>query len=1368
MKMLNFKHQKQRLTFWFLVITIIPLMVTFGFSYFHLRKQIKQQEIEKLLAVRDLKVKEINDWIEHIEADVSMLSRNSRIHEWGQALTNNSSASVIKDKQAYVEYVFNYWIEENQYAKEIFVADATSGSILLSTNHSNEGSKINTEDYFNTCLNERHSSIKDIYKAKENGAPEMLFAGPVIDPDSKEVICVVAIKINLNASLYELMLNRTGMGKTGETLIVNEDVYTLSELRWYNDAPLNLKIEANPAVKSSQGITGIEKTKDYRGIEIYAAYTHIDKTNWGFVAKRDVKELNTPVNNFTVSFLFILFASIVVLIIISRIIAQSISNPITNISRIAEEFKEGNYKLRTQVTSTDEIGDLASSVNEMADTLEKHAYVQKGRQKISDSLISVSNIDKFWETISKHFMTIADANTCACYILDNETDVFRHEYSIGLNKEMMTSFSANELEGELGLVLTSKTLIHKTRVNKDTLIKLKTTVSDFIPEELISFPILHDNAVYAIISLAKDGKFSTEVTDIINQTSVTLNAALTNILSTTTTELLAKELTHTNKVLKDQQLVTQQQNDELQRQRDVLNSQAQELKRQNAELEQQRNHVEEATRMKSEFLSNMSHELRTPLNSVMALSRVLLMQAQGKLSDEEISYLEIIERNGKNLLALINSILDLSKIEAGKIEIAISKFNINNTIQIITENLSQLARDKGLEIRFDLDDRISMIESDENKIIQIIQNIIGNAFKFTEEGHISIKTQLKDNHVRLAIKDTGIGISKKALLHIFEEFRQADGSTSRKYEGSGLGLSISKRLVDLLKGKICVQSKVGEGSEFEIILPLTWGDEEVLISQEPSRDTDYSSKKTVLVVDDEPEISISIATNIEKAGYATYQLNQGTKVVETAKQIQPFAITLDLLMPDMDGYEVLQELKQDPETANIPVIVVSISKDKDTALALGAVGYISKPVVKDELVKEIKRISTSPLNVLVVEDNEFERKNVVKFLEEDNYLVTDAEDGIKCLELLDKILPDVVILDLMMPGLDGFSVIEKIKQNPETASIPVIITTAKDLSTGERNSLEELSFSILEKNYSTANSSLKRIVEELQKLDNKPVPQAITGKKQILIVEDNNAAIIQLQKVLEREGYIIHIAKGGQEAIDFVGHTIPDGIILDLMMPEIDGFQVLENIRSTDETRHIPVLILTAKNLTKEDLQVLSSNHIQQLIQKGDVNEQELIFKVELMLGNKPANRIKQPVRKTVELPTKAVGKPQYSGSGTHKILVIEDNHDNLTTISAILKPKYRLILAENGKLGIDNAFNSDPDLILLDMMLPEMNGLEVLDVLRKDTRTLSIPVIALTAQAMKGDKERFLAAGCDDYMSKPIDPLNLLDIISKWLSSKN
>jgi CheY-like chemotaxis protein len=462
-------------------------------------------------------------------------------------------------------------------------------------------------------------------------------------------------------------------------------------------------------------------------------------------------------------------------------------------------------------------------------------------------------------------------------------------------------------------------------------------------------------------------------------------------------------------------------------------------------------------------------------------------------------------------------------------------------------------------------------------------------------------------------------------------------------------------------------------------------------------------------------------------------------------------------MPDMDGWEVLQKLKANAETSEIPVIIISVSDDKQTSFALGAVGYVAKPVDRQMLIREIRKLNASPATIMVVDDNPIDRKQVHDILQLENLDDIQAESGIQCLEMLRYHHPDVLVLDLMMPDMDGFQVLEEIRKKPETRDLPVIVVTAKDLTAEDKAHLSGNVAAILTKSTIAPlhiYEEIKRILNQIE--INKHATQKPGEKgqaKRILIVEDNQASVIQVRKILEMEGIWVDVATDGLQALAYIKHTIPDGIILDLMIPGIDGFAVLETLRSTEETRHLPVLILTAKNLTNNELSRLSANNIQQLIQKGDVNGQELLKKVNTMLGveslpellaEQPCE-VQPPLVTSPERVTKLIGRK-------FKILVVEDNRDNRLTVRAVLGEEYDIIEAVNGEGGLQKTLLESPDLILLDISLPGMNGFEVIKLLKGKEQTKHIPVIALTAKAMKNDRKEILKAGCDEYIAKPFN----------------
>ncbi|MEE8416584.1 MAG: response regulator [Desulfobacterales bacterium] len=636
--------------------------------------------------------------------------------------------------------------------------------------------------------------------------------------------------------------------------------------------------------------------------------------------------------------------------------------------------------------------------------------------------------------------------------------------------------------------------------------------------------------------------------------------------------------------------------------------------------------------------------------------------------------------------------------------------------------------------------------------------------KFTDKGSVSVSAQYDETNFSIRVQDTGIGISEKDLTNIFEEFRQVDGSTARQYEGTGLGLAIAKKATTILGGTLSVTSTLGKGSSFLLTLPILWKGEAP--EYEPltygvSRKI-LPEQKTILVVDDEPEVATMISGFLSTRGYNVIAATSGKEALGLAKSEHPFAITLDIFMPDMDGWEVLQELKQDPDTAHIPVIVVSVTDDKQTGFALGAVGYITKPVNRDALIAEINKVGQPGFRtIMIVDDNEIDRQEMARIIEEKELQVIAADGGLNCLKMIEQSLPDVLILDLMMPGMDGFEVLDRLHNDPQTANLPVIVVTAKDLTAQDRKKLSGHVSSVLEKSKTTSRRLLEEITKILSEIeDREPHAVRVSGSKdRVLLVEDSDAVIIQVKTVLQQDGYEVDVAKNGQEALDYVQHTIPDGIVLDLMMPEVDGFEVLEKIRSRKETANIPVLVLTAKDLTMADRKKLTANHIQQLIQKGDVDQEGLLSKVREMLGKEAQIEPKGKVPASGPAPIR-----RSKGEKRPTILAVEDNPDNMTTIRALLGESYNLLEAIDGRKGLTAVLEQRPDLILLDMSLPEMDGFQVVREIKENKEVRGTPVIAMTAHAMKGDREKILEAGCDDYVSKPVDPEGFLKKINKWL----
>ncbi|MCD4738182.1 MAG: response regulator, partial [Anaerolineae bacterium] len=507
------------------------------------------------------------------------------------------------------------------------------------------------------------------------------------------------------------------------------------------------------------------------------------------------------------------------------------------------------------------------------------------------------------------------------------------------------------------------------------------------------------------------------------------------------------------------------------------------LYRESLEIAEQ---LKEVDRLKSEFLANMSHELRTPLNSIIGFSRVILKGIDGPLNDMQRTDLSAIHESGKHLLNLINDILDLSKIEAGKMEFFFELVDLAKVASGVLSTAVALVKDKPIELQRDFPVDFPLVQADERRIRQVILNVVGNAAKFTEEGFISISGERKGkDEVVIAIADSGIGIPKDKYDTVFSEFQQVDSSSTRSYGGTGLGLPVSKKFVEAHGGRIWFESEIDVGTIFYMALPIAGLTAEQLAERAEEEAAESTiEERVVLMVDDDERVITLFRRYLEQDGYRVMALTHGEMVVAEAKRIQPYAITLDILLPDKDGWQIIQELKSDPETANIPILVCSIVSDADKGLSLGVTDYLVKPIVAENLLESLDRLTrvVEAYNILIVDDSESDRNLLRRILEEAGYAVREAAGGAAALVGIHAELPDLVVLDLMMPEVDGFTVLENIRANEVTKHIPVIVVTAKELTAAEHEQLNLQAAALLEKGIFDQQQLLvdvKRALEQL-------------------------------------------------------------------------------------------------------------------------------------------------------------------------------------------------------------------------------------------------------------------------------------------------
>jgi signal transduction histidine kinase/DNA-binding response OmpR family regulator len=521
----------------------------------------------------------------------------------------------------------------------------------------------------------------------------------------------------------------------------------------------------------------------------------------------------------------------------------------------------------------------------------------------------------------------------------------------------------------------------------------------------------------------------------------------------------------------------------------ITNARAYEAERQAVER------MREVDRLKTQFLANMSHELRTPLNSIIGFSRVMLRGIDGPLTDMQSTDLTSIYNSGQHLLGLINNMLDLSKIEAGKMELSIESVNLNDVAKTVMSTAIALVKDKTVKLEQDVPPDLPTVMADQTRVRQIILNLVSNAAKFTEKGFVRLRMVSTPKEVLISVTDTGIGIPPDKLEHVFEEFTQVDASTTRKYGGTGLGLAISRKFVDMHKGRIWVESEVGVGSTFTFTLPREQAEPEPPMLRPTDLEARGEGKKLIMCIDDDPGVITLYKRYLEKQNYRVIGVTDPTKAVEEARRVLPYAITLDVMMPRKDGWDVLADLKKTPEISNTPILVCSIVQDKTRGFSLGAADYLVKPITEDELRHALERISRDkPINKILVVDDEPSALQLLKRILESQpqYKVLDATGGAQALAIVQNEKPDLVLLDLMMPEVDGFAVLDNIKSNADTHDIPVIIVTAKEITAEDRERLNGNMTALYNKGMFTAEQLLNDIGQALATMNTE---MAREGKK---------------------------------------------------------------------------------------------------------------------------------------------------------------------------------------------------------------------------------------------------------------------------------
>jgi CheY-like chemotaxis protein len=795
--------------------------------------------------------------------------------------------------------------------------------------------------------------------------------------------------------------------------------------------------------------------------------------------------------------------------------------------------------------------------------------------------------------------------------------------------------------------------------------------------ELLIAPALVDGVVQAVVELAFFRRVRPDEAELLDRVSESLGAAVRGSKDRTRLEELLQETQRQAEELQTQQEELRVSNEELEEQSRVLKESQARLESQQAELEQINTQLEEQTQLleaqkedlaqaqavltdraeeleranqyKSEFLANMSHELRTPLNSSLILAKLLADNKDGNLSDEQVRFAQTIFSAGRDLLDLINDILDLSRIEAGRMELSPEPVGIAATVDGLVESLTPMAAQKGLAFTAAVEPGTpERIETDPQRLGQILKNLLSNAIKFTEAGGVSLRASAAGSgQIAFVVRDTGIGIPAHQQAIIFEAFRQADGSTHRKYGGTGLGLSISRDLARLLGGDVALSSTPGSGSAFTLTLPVVHAPQAVArpapVAEAPhvpvrthppaparpgvddDRDHLKADARRILVIEDDVAFAGILRDLAHELGFECIVTHTAGDGIAAAAAYRPSAIVLDMNLPDRSGLGVLDRLKHDARTRHVPVHVVSVADYRRQALERGAIGYALKPVQRDELVEAFRRmdakVTQGGRRVLVVEDDARQRESVQQLLQSDGVQIEAVATASDALARLRDVTFDCMVMDLNLPDMSGYDLLERMAEQDEVPFPPVIVYTGRVLTRDEEQGLRRFSRSIIVKDARSPERLLDEVTLFLHQVESTlPVERqrmlkaarhrekALEGRR-ILVVEDDARNIFALSNVLEPKGASVEIARNGREAIEALersgapGGAVIDLVLMDIMMPEMDGHAAMREIRKRPQWARLPIIALTAKAMKDDQERCLAAGASDYIAKPLDVEQ---------------------------------------------------------------------------------------------------------------------------------------------------------------------
>ncbi len=932
-----------------------------------------------------------------------------------------------------------------------------------------------------------------------------------------------------------------------------------------------------------------------------------------------------------------------------NLLAANLTTQVRAIAEVATAVTKGDLTRSIQVDARGEVAELKDNINTMIENLRQTTdrnteqdWLKTNLARFTSMLQGQRDLATVGRMLLSELAPLVNAQQGVIYQIESDPEA-------GLR--LLSAYADDEVPGHPDRLRIGEGLVGQCAADArrmvisdvpPNVVPIRSGLFRAAPRSVIVLPVLFEGQVKAVIELASLGSFTDLQMSFLEQLTASIGIVLNSIEATMQTEGLLTQSQQLAGELQAQQRELQQTNEQLEQKAQQLAERNVEVERKNQEIEQARRALEEkatelalTSKYKSEFLANMSHELRTPLNSILILGQQLADNADRNLSARQVEFARTIHGAGTDLLNLISDILDLSKIESGTVSVDAEDIYFTNLLEMVARPFRHEAESRGLTFDVQLDSRLGRsIITDSKRLQQVLKNLLSNAFKFTESGRVKLAvTEMTEgwspDHpvlrhaptaVAFEVTDTGIGIPPEKQKIIFEAFQQADASTSRKYGGTGLGLAISRELANLLGGEIQLRSTPGVGSTFTLFLPLKYAGAPAtsLVPQPASpqselrglgnrllmdrpvemvpddREVIVPGDSIILIVEDDPHYARVVADLARDNGFKALISARGADALALAREYRPTAISLDVFLPDMLGWTVLSQLKQDPETRHIPVQIVTLEEDWRHGLARGAFAFVTKPTTTEGLASALARIKAFAeprrKRLLVVEDNPAEQLSIAELLGHDDVDISIIGTGEEALESLLRNPADCMVLDLRLPDMSGFEVLERIAAEEKLRDLPVVVFTGRELSPDEDARLHSVARSVVVKGVESPERLLdetalflhrvvsdlppemQRMLERLHSSD-----EDLVGRT-VLLVDDDARNIFALSSVLERRGMRVLTATTGSEAINLIESVSSVAIVLmDIMMPGMDGYETMQVIRANPRFRRLPIVALTAK-----------------------------------------------------------------------------------------------------------------------------------------------------------------------------------------------